>query len=47
MQKKMYKQTRCQRVVSLNTSHLPFFSAAEALIAHLRELEKYAANGFC
>jgi hypothetical protein len=47
MQKKMYTQTRCQRVVSLNNSHSPFFSAAEALIAHLRELEKYAANGFC
>ncbi len=35
MQKKMYTATPCQKVLSLNTSHSPFFSAAEALTAHL------------
>lgn len=35
MQRKMYTATPCQKVLSLNTSHSPFFSAAEALTAHL------------
>ncbi len=35
MQKKMYTATPCQKVLSLNTSHSPFFSAPEALTTHL------------
>jgi pimeloyl-ACP methyl ester carboxylesterase len=39
MQKKMYLATKCQKVLSLNTSHSPFFSAPEALTAHLLSLD--------
>ncbi len=35
MQKKMYNTTPCQKVLSLKTSHSPFLSAPEALVAHL------------
>lgn len=34
-QKKMYTATPCQKVLSLETSHSPFLSAPEALVAHL------------
>jgi pimeloyl-ACP methyl ester carboxylesterase len=37
-QKKMYTDLPCQRVLSLNTDHSPFFSAPEALAAHLHAL---------
>ena len=35
LQKQMYTATPCQTVLSLDTSHSPFFSAPEALAAHL------------
>jgi pimeloyl-ACP methyl ester carboxylesterase len=35
MQKKMYTATPCTKVLSLNTSHSPFFSSPEALTAQL------------
>jgi pimeloyl-ACP methyl ester carboxylesterase len=35
IQKKMYTALPCQRVVSMDTSHSPFFSAPEELVAHL------------
>jgi hypothetical protein len=38
MQKQMYGATPCQRVVSMDTSHSPFFSAPEQLVAHLTSL---------
>jgi pimeloyl-ACP methyl ester carboxylesterase len=34
-QKRMYTALPCQRVVSMDTSHSPFFSASEELLAHL------------
>lgn len=35
LQKQMYTATPCQMVLSLDTSHSPFFSASEALVSHL------------
>ncbi len=35
MQKKMYTATPCQKILSLNTSHSPFFSAPKTLATHL------------
>lgn len=37
-QKKMYTALPCQRVISMDTSHSPFFSAPEELAAHLSAL---------
>lgn len=37
-QKKMYTDLPCERVISMNTSHSPFFSAPEKLVAHLTSL---------
>lgn len=34
-QKKMYTSLPCQRVLSIDTSHSPFFSAPEELVNHL------------
>ncbi len=34
-QKRMYTALPCQRVVSMDTSHSPFFSAPEELVTHL------------
>jgi len=38
VQKKMYKTLPCRKVVSMDTSHSPFFSAPEALVGHLVSL---------
>jgi pimeloyl-ACP methyl ester carboxylesterase len=38
MQRLMYTATPCRRVLSLNTSHSPFFSAPEALTALLASI---------
>lgn len=35
LQKKMYTAGACQRVISMHTSHSPFFSAPEELVSHL------------
>jgi len=37
-QKEMYTLLPCKRVISMNTSHSPFFSAPEELVAHLTSL---------
>jgi pimeloyl-ACP methyl ester carboxylesterase len=37
-QKKMYTDLPCERVISMDTSHSPFFSAPEELVAHLTSL---------
>ncbi len=38
LQKKMYTAGACQRVISMHTSHSPFFSAPEELVSHLTAL---------
>ncbi len=38
LQKKMYTAVPCQKVISLDTSHSPFFSAPDELVAHLTSL---------
>jgi pimeloyl-ACP methyl ester carboxylesterase len=38
IQKKMYDTSPCQKVISMDTSHSPFFSAPEALVGHLVSL---------
>ncbi|MBU2550940.1 MAG: alpha/beta fold hydrolase [Proteobacteria bacterium] len=35
LQRKMYRSTSCQKVLSLNSSHSPFFSVPDELAAHL------------
>lgn len=35
LQKQMYGALPCQRIVSMDTSHSPFFSAPEELVAHI------------
>jgi pimeloyl-ACP methyl ester carboxylesterase len=37
-QKEMYTRLPCQKVISMNTSHSPFFSAPKELVAHLTSL---------
>lgn len=39
VQKKMYTALPCQRVISMDTSHSPFFSAPEELVAHLAAIQ--------
>lgn len=39
LQKKMYTALSCQTVISMATSHSPFFAAPEALVTHLISLE--------
>ncbi len=38
LQKRMYNAMPCQQVISMNTSHSPFFSAPQALVDHLLAL---------
>jgi pimeloyl-ACP methyl ester carboxylesterase len=38
LQKQMYTATPCQKVISMDTSHSPFFSAPQALADHLLAL---------
>lgn len=38
LQKRMYTATPCQKVISMDTSHSPFFSAPDELAAHLTSL---------
>ena len=38
LQRKMYQATPCERVLSLDSSHSPFFSVPEKLAAHLLSL---------
>lgn len=35
LQEKMYKALPCEKVISMDTSHSPFFSAPELLVGHL------------
>jgi pimeloyl-ACP methyl ester carboxylesterase len=37
-QKKLYTALPCQKVITMNTSHSPFFSAPEELVTHLASL---------
>ena len=37
-QRRLYTATPCQKVISMNTSHSPFFSAPDELTAHLAGL---------
>jgi pimeloyl-ACP methyl ester carboxylesterase len=39
MQKRMYTATPCQTILSMQTSHSPFFSAPQELVRHLTSLE--------
>jgi pimeloyl-ACP methyl ester carboxylesterase len=39
VQKEMYSALPCQRVISMDTSHSPFFSAPEDLVAHLTSIQ--------
>ena len=36
----MYERLPCQKVISMNTSHSPFFSAPEELAEHLESLAR-------
>jgi pimeloyl-ACP methyl ester carboxylesterase len=38
LQRRMYTALPCQKVITMDTSHSPFFSAPEALVAHLISL---------
>ena len=38
--KEMYSAVACRRVISMDTSHSPFYSAPEELAAHLTSLER-------
>jgi pimeloyl-ACP methyl ester carboxylesterase len=38
LQRRMYEALPCQRVIKMNTSHSPFFSAPETLVAHMTSL---------
>ena len=38
LQKKMYTEVPCERVISMSTSHSPFFSAPDELVGHLTSL---------
>jgi len=38
VQKKMYTALPCKKVISMDTSHSPFFSAPEELVTHLTSL---------
>ncbi len=38
-QKRMYTATPCQSILSMQTSHSPFFSAPQQLVRHLTSLE--------
>lgn len=42
LQKHMYTALKCQEVMSMATSHSPFFSAPEELVAHLVSIESFA-----
>ena len=39
VQKNMYTALPCRKVISMNTSHSPFLSAPEELVAHLTSLD--------
>jgi len=38
LQRQMYTAQPCQKVITMDTSHSPFFSAPEALVVHLTSL---------
>tara|TARA_R110002096_G_scaffold92144_8_gene208341 strand:+ start:68 stop:232 length:165 start_codon:yes stop_codon:yes gene_type:complete len=38
IQKRMYSETPVEQILTMDTSHSPFFSAADALVEHLVEL---------
>ncbi len=40
LQKEMYERLSCQKVISMDTSHSPFFSAPEELAGHLAVLAR-------
>jgi pimeloyl-ACP methyl ester carboxylesterase len=39
-QRRMYRALPCRKVISMDTSHSPFLSAPEELVAHLTSLER-------
>ena len=39
-QEKMYAELPCEKVVSMETGHLPFFAAPEELAGHLDSLAR-------
>jgi hypothetical protein len=39
LQKKMYTALACQKVISMDTDHSPFFSAPDAVVTHLLSLD--------
>ena len=39
LQKRMYTALPCQKVISMDTDHSPFFSAPEALVTHLLSVD--------
>ena len=39
LQKQMYEALPCERVISMSTSHSPFFSAPEELVKHLLAID--------
>jgi pimeloyl-ACP methyl ester carboxylesterase len=43
IQKKMYTALPCQTIISMETSHSPFFSASDELVRHLTSLESVSA----
>ena len=43
LQRQMYEKLPCQKVVSMNTSHSPFFSAPQKLTETLTELAVVSA----
>ncbi len=43
IQKMMYTALPCQIIISMETSHAPFFSAPEDLVTHLTSLESVSA----
>lgn len=44
IQRQMYSASPCQQLLTLDTSHSPFFSAPEQLVAHLAALDSRAAG---
>jgi pimeloyl-ACP methyl ester carboxylesterase len=37
-QKEMYERVGCEKVISMDTSHMPFYATPEALVGHLTSL---------
>lgn len=46
LQKEMYDRLPCQKVISMNTGHWPFYSAPEELAEHLESLTRALGDTF-